>query len=68
MDRNEFLPVIFLLFLVVNVSGGSVAGKFRKLADAEPKEDSTATKVVLKTILWLELLILKWNNDCDSET
>lgn len=51
MDRNEFLPVIFLLFLVVNVSGGSVAGKFRKLADAEPKEDSTATKVVLKTIL-----------------
>lgn len=45
MDRNEFLPVIFLLFLVVNVSGGSVAGKFRKLADAEPKEDSTATKI-----------------------
>ena len=54
MGRNEYLLVIFLLFLVVNVSGASVAGRFRKLADSEPKEDSpvsTATKVVLKTIL-----------------
>lgn len=40
--------MIFLPFLVVNVSAAAVAGgKFRKLADAEPKENSTATKVIL---------------------